>query len=104
MICHGLFLDSARWSDSEHCLEEAAPRQLEARLPLIHFMPTEDYAAPRDEYQCPLYKTSVRAGTLNTTGQSTNFVLHLSLPVTKAHADPTFWTVQGGAALCAMDD
>ena len=103
VYCHGMFLDSARWNDELGCLEEAAPRQIEARLPVIHFKPAEDYRAPGDQYQCPLYKTSVRAGTLNTTGQSTNFVLHVSLPVSESHADPTFWTVQGVAAPCAMD-
>ena len=30
-------------------------------------------------YQCPLYKTNLRAGILNTTGQSTNYVLHVSV-------------------------
>ena len=29
--------------------------------------------------QCPLYKTNIRAGILNTTGQSTNYVLHVSV-------------------------
>ena len=29
--------------------------------------------------QCPLYKTNIRAGILNTTGQSTNYILHVSV-------------------------
>lgn len=37
-------------------------------MPVIHFKPMEDYKPDPDEYQAPLYKTSVRAGVLSTTG------------------------------------
>ena len=29
----------------------------------------QGYTVPADAYECPLYKTNVRAGVLNTTGQ-----------------------------------
>lgn len=44
-----------------------------------------------------------RAGTLNTTGQSTNFVLYISLKLPETLSAPSFWTLQGVAALCALD-
>jgi hypothetical protein len=52
-------------------------------------------------YLCPLYKTSVRAGVLSTTGQSTNFVLHMSLPCAPNTASATH-TLSGVAALCEL--
>lgn len=72
-----------------------------SQLPVIHFSPsqTEDTLSST-LYQCPLYKTVVRAGTLSTTGQSTNFVLHINLPV-QAGTTADTWIMEGVAALCA---
>ena len=39
-------------------------------------------------YQAPLYKTLERAGTLSTTGQSTNFILEIIIPCEKT---PDYW-------------
>ncbi len=93
-------------------LQESRPRVMTNRLPPIHFFPRELPAAASaaaaapggggGEYHCPLYKTSARAGVLSTTGQSTNFVLHLSLPCAKA-TDASFFVMSGAAALCALD-
>ena len=57
---HGLFLESARWDPVGGCLATAAPREMYARLPVVHLVPRVDYEPPEDEYQCPLYKTSLR--------------------------------------------
>lgn len=100
---HGLFLDSASWDPVESCLQEARPREMHSTLPVVHFIPKEDYEPPETLYLCPLYKTSVRAGELNTTGQSTNFVLHMALKMPEGRSDSGYWTLQSVAALCALD-
>ena len=60
---------------------ESMPRQLLAPMPSIWLKPviTAEYN-PTFVYNCPLYKTSIRAGTLSTTGHSTNFVVALPVP------------------------
>ncbi|CAG9464970.1 unnamed protein product [Pedinophyceae sp. YPF-701] len=97
----GLFLDCARWDDQERCLAEALPGAMHSELPPIHFEPVIDYDPSPELYSCPLYKTSVRAGVLNTTGQSTNYVLSIDLKAGDGNK-PSHWTLQGVAALCAV--
>ncbi|KAJ9522811.1 hypothetical protein QJQ45_019799, partial [Haematococcus lacustris] len=82
-----------------NALGEPRPREMTASLPIIHFKPAERYTPPATHYACPLYKTSVRAGVLSTTGQSTNFVLYIHLPL-PAGSPTSKWILQGVAALC----
>lgn len=100
---HGLFADSARWDRTKGVLEESLPGQMYAPMPVIHFNPQAGTLEEGPgEYSCPLYKTSVRAGILSTTGQSTNFVLHVTLPI-KGGTTSDFWVLQGTALLCALN-
>lgn len=63
------------------------------------FYHRQDVPDPRD-YTCPIYKTSLRAGTLSTTGHSTNFIVAASLKTTKP---PDYWVLKGVALLCQLD-
>jgi dynein heavy chain len=110
VLIDGLFVDNARWNRAEKYLDESEPGIMCSDLPVVHFIPVQHHnppplLAPADpkEYQCPLYKTSVRAGILSTTGQSTNFVLCVGLPI-KPGTDSDFWVLQGVALLCALND
>jgi len=42
----------------------------------------------------------VRAGVLSTTGQSTNYVLSVDLPINN---DETYFVLKGAALLCQLD-
>lgn len=106
---NGLWLDGAKWtpqpeSESGGFLQESEPGVMYSPLPVIHFRPAQNSdAAPPGTYACPLYKTSVRAGVLSTTGQSTNYVLSVALPVREGTDEDT-WVRQGVALLCMLND
>ena len=105
VVIRGLFCEGGRWNSERGVLEDAKDGELLAELPPIHFQPIAASAAvaqlsPPLSYACPVYKTSLRAGQLSTTGQSTNFVLSIDLPSDQpAH----YWTLRGTAALCQPD-
>ena len=60
-------------------LEDALPGQKFSTVPIIKLTPRTDYIPDPDDYTCPVYKTSERAGTLSTTGHSTNFVVMIDI-------------------------
>ncbi|KAF4320280.1 hypothetical protein JM18_005063 [Phytophthora kernoviae] len=80
----GLFLEGARWDKTAHSLVDPLPKELFARLPVVHLLPTQDRQAPQSGiYRCPVYKILTRTGTLSTTGHSTNFVFWIEIPSDK---------------------
>lgn len=102
---NGLFVDGARWaqgSDYNDCLTDAEPGCMYSPVPVVHFKPSRDQKAAASHYSCPLYKTSLRAGILSTTGQSTNFVLYVDLPMAKGTTQD-YWILQGVSLLCMLD-
>jgi len=78
---YGLHMEGARWDKKKREVSEAEPAVLYCYMPVIWMEPVA-LDAPKlpNMYDCPLYKTSTRAGTLSTTGHSTNFVLMVELP------------------------
>jgi hypothetical protein len=55
-----------------------------------------------DVYLCPVYKTSVREGVLTTTGQSTNYILSISLPIDSRERNAEHWTLRGTAIISML--
>lgn len=95
----GLYVEGARWDSEQEALEESQPKVLFSTMKGIWILPGKrddiDYG---HSYKCPIYKTARRAGTLSTTGHSTNFVLYLYLPMQKKHQSK-HWTKRGVAML-----
>jgi dynein heavy chain len=98
---NGLYIEGAVWEAKKRCLTDQMPGEMFDKMPLIHFIPVEDYKRRPSEYSCPLYKTSARAGLLSTTGQSTNYILEVDLPCERG---PEHWILRGAALLCQLDD
>uniref|UniRef100_A0A7N9AZR1 Dynein, axonemal, heavy chain 6 n=1 Tax=Mastacembelus armatus TaxID=205130 RepID=A0A7N9AZR1_9TELE len=101
VLVHGMFMDASRWDDANMVIEDALPRVMNSMLPVVHFEPQQNYVPEPDLYHAPLYKTSARAGTLSTTGHSTNFVVTVMLP-SKRPSD--YWISKASALLCQLDD
>ena len=96
---HGMFVEGARFDADAMCMAESFPGELFAPMNVMHLMPqTIGPDRTQGMYECPFYKTNVRAGTLSTTGHSTNHVCNFLLPCKE---DPMFW-VRRGTALVSM--
>ncbi|KAG2439747.1 hypothetical protein HYH02_010624 [Chlamydomonas schloesseri] len=91
----GLFMEGARWDNQTHVIAESRPKELFTEMPIVWLKPEQHRKKPVQPaegeaaaggigvYDCPVYKTLTRAGTLSTTGHSTNFVMYLELPSDK---------------------
>ena len=101
---YGLFLEGCRWNSEQSVLAESNPKVLYTQMPHIWLKPMIQSQIERGHsYQCPIYKTSRRAGTLSTTGHSTNFVMHTFLTMQKKHNEK-HWVKRGVALLTQLND
>jgi len=101
VVVYGLYIEGARWDSDMHLVQESRSGEIHTVVPPIHMVPSVNHKPPPNEYQCPVYKTSVRAGILSTTGLSTNFVVAVELPTTE---DPIHWVLGGTAMLLNLDN
>ena len=94
---YGFYMESGEINPDTLLLEDAAPGQKFSPVPMILFSPENDHKVDENDFLCPLFKTSERAGTLSTTGHSTNFVIMVEVPSKKT---PKHWVLRGTAMLC----
>jgi len=98
----GMYLQGGGWDMEGKTMCESTPGELFQLLPIVWMEPeTIDQPLPQKSYNCPSYKTSLRAGTLSTTGHSTNFVQYIQLPTKNHSAD--HWVRRGCALLLTLD-
>ncbi|XP_067883713.1 dynein axonemal heavy chain 6-like [Heterodontus francisci] len=112
-LLFGFYLEGACLDPTSQVLKDSMFGQRYYQMPAIHFLPVQMGSQRRsaelvgeaqelDEYyECPLYRTSRRAGTLSSTGHSTNFVIAVNLPTL---LPPNHWVSRGVALLCQLDD
>ncbi|XP_045539469.1 dynein axonemal heavy chain 1 [Papilio machaon] len=96
----GLYLEGARWNMGDMSLEESRAKELYTEMAIIYMKPEQGHKLQQGLYECPTYKTLLRAGTLSTTGHSTNYVMTIELATHKPQAH---WIKRGVALFCALD-
>ncbi len=101
VVIYGLFFDGARWNKAKQSVDNSKPGEIFASVPCIHFVPIKDYKPNPAYFNAPIYKTSTRAGTLSTTGMSTNFVIAVDMP---SDVDQSTWTLMGAALLTQLNE
>ena len=110
----GLYMTGASWSIEQGTIVDSTPGQLCSPVPIVWFKPIEIHPSstpsssstsinieeipPSRSYQCPLYITSARGGTMLTSGTSSNFVAAVDIPYNPLDGDK--WTLRGAALLC----
>lgn len=99
---HGLYMQGARFDDRKKCVDDSMIGKPIVEFPVLWLEPIMEEELKIDKaFHCPLYKTSIRAGELSTTGHSTNFVMYLHLNCEK---DADYWVRRGAALLCMTDN
>lgn len=100
---NGMFMQGSKWDCESKCVGEAQSKELYSEMPVIWLKPClieNATVSPGMIYRCPMYKTLLRAGTLSTTGHSTNYVVTVPLASKKSES---YWTKRGVAMFCALD-
>ena len=80
---HGLYLNGAGFNTETGEIRSSKPGEIYCEMPVINLVPYDSSKKTvldeKQSYSCPCYKTSLRWGTLSTTGHSTNYVMSFKL-------------------------
>merc|ERR1712166_627749 len=107
VMVYGMYMDGARYDWETQKLEDSAPGVIYTPLPPIHMAPVANFTRNKEDFECPLYETTVRSGALSTTGHSTNFVVALDLLTDRpagAAGQIDYWVLKGAAGVCSLND
>ena len=98
---YGMYIEGARIDPQTLRLTESHAKVLYETTPLLWLIPVvnREKNIP-NVYRCPLYKTLRRAGTLSTTGHSTNYVTTVEV---ETDVDQSHWVKRGVAMVCALN-
>jgi dynein heavy chain len=97
---YGLNIEGARWDANRMTLTESRPKELYTEMPIFWLRPQQHRVKPEfGYYDCPVYKTQARAGTLSTTGHSTNYVLTMEVP---SNVPQSYWIKMGVAMILTI--
>ena len=97
---HGMVMEGARFDCATGVMAESRPGELFAHMNVVWLKPVDLSEHKLDgHYECPFYKTNVRAGTLSTTGHSTNFVMAFEIPSDRPQEH---WIKRGVAGIMAL--
>jgi dynein heavy chain len=102
---YGFYIEGARWNSEIKLLDESLPKVLLPSMPHVWFKPAKkDENKKIEDYECPVYRTSKRSGELLTTGQSTNFLIHMYLPFDHEKFTSEHWVKRGTAVICSLNE
>ena len=100
VIIYGIHVQGMSWNGQKNCLADSKKGEMFSCLPPIHFLPARNRKIQEGTYVTPVYKTTARAGSLSTTGTSTNFVVAVELP---SEQTSLHWVLNGGAGILNLD-
>ena len=100
VFVYGLKMEGARFDRTTMLIAESYPKVLYDEMPVGLLRPIEKVNRKEfKNYECPLYKTLDRRGTLATSGHSTNFVMEVPVPTNE---DEAHWIKRGVALFTAL--
>jgi dynein heavy chain len=101
VLVYGLYTEACKLEPIKGLLEDCQAGEMVYPSPMIQVIPLENYTPSPLNYMMPIYKTSERAGSLSTTGHSTNFIVSVEVASKKR---PEHWVLNGAAFICSRKD